>query len=145
MIVAAKEADIPAIGALLMQMHRTAPMKLPPVNPHRVEASLRGCLQEGRIFLGLKVQRIVGVLALQECPHWYSNEKFLGDLVFYVDAGSRTSRIASHLLRAATEYATMRGLPLMMAVVHGEDVVRKDHFYARHGFQRVGGVYTRGF
>jgi hypothetical protein len=39
----------------------------------------------------------------------------------------------------------MRELPLLMAVVHGEDVVRKDAFYERHGFTRVGGVYSRGF
>jgi hypothetical protein len=39
----------------------------------------------------------------------------------------------------------MRGLPLLMAVVNGEDVERKDKFYARHGFTRIGGVYNRGF
>ena len=87
----------------------------------------------------------VGILALTEGTHWYSNEKFLGDLVFYVAPSSRTSRIASHLLRSATQYATMRGLPLLMAVVHGEDVARKDNFYERHGLARVGGVYLRDF
>jgi hypothetical protein len=39
----------------------------------------------------------------------------------------------------------MRGLPLLMAVVHGEDVARKDNFYERHGLARVGGVYLRDF
>lgn len=145
MIVAAKEGDIPAIGALLMQMHRTSPMQLPLVAPHKVEGALHDCLAEGRIFVAHKGDRLVGVLALQEVEHWYSHGKFIGDLVFYVDAGARTSRVASHLLRAAAEYATMRGLPLLMAVVHGEDVVRKDNFYERHGFARVGGVYSRGF
>jgi L-amino acid N-acyltransferase YncA len=145
MIAVAKEKDIPAIGGLLMQMHHTAPMKLPPVAPHKVEAALRDCLKDGRIFVAHRGDKLVGVLALQEVEHWYSHGKFVGDLVFYVDAGARTSRIASRLLRAASDYATIRGLPLLMAVVHGEDIVRKDHFYARHGFARVGGVYSRGF
>lgn len=117
---------------------------LPPINPRKLLSSLLQCHREGRIFLGYR-KELVGVLALQETTHWYSDHPFLADLVFFVKPSQRVSRVASHLLRAATEYATMRGIPLMMAVVHGEDVVRKDHFYARHGFQRVGGVYTRGF
>jgi GNAT superfamily N-acetyltransferase len=145
MIRVAKEGDIPAIGALLVEMHAGAPVGLPPIAPHKVEAALGDCLQGGRIFLALKGDRLAGVLALQEGEHWYSHGKFLGDLVFYVAPCARTSRIASHLLRAALEYATMRELPLLMAVVHGEDVVRKDAFYERHGFTRVGGVYSRGF
>lgn len=145
MIEAAKERDIPAIGALLMQMHQTSPLPLPPVAPHKVEASLRECLRHGKIFIATRESKVLGVLALQEGEHWYSTGRFLADLCFYVEAGSRTSRIASHLLRAASEYANIRGLPLLMAVVHGEDVVRKDNFYARHKFQRIGGVYCRGF
>jgi len=145
MIRVAKEGDIPAMGTLLVQMHHEVPVGLPPVAPHKVEAALRGCIQGGRIFLAHKGERLVGILALQEGEHWYSHGKFLGDLVFYVAPCARTSRIASGLLRSAVEYATMRKLPLLMAVVHGEDVARKDDFYARQGFDRVGGVYSRGF
>lgn len=145
MIEVAKEKDIPAIGTLLVQMHASIPMDLPPIAPHKVEAALRQCMQVGRIFLGYKGDKLGGVLAVQEGEHWYSHGKFLGDLVFYVAPCARASRIASHLLRAAVGYATMRGLPLLMAVVNGEDVERKDKFYARHGFSRIGGVYNRGF
>lgn len=95
--------------------------------------------------MGIKGDKLCGVLALQEGEHWYSHSKFLGDLAFYVTPSARASRIASHLLRAAIDYATMRGLPLLMAVVNGEDVERKDKFYQRHGLVRVGGVYNRGF
>ena len=144
MIEIAKERDIPEMGTLLLEMHHTSPMLLPPVAPHKVEAALRQCLREGRVFVARR-GRIVGILALQAVEQWYSHEKFLGDLVFYVSPSSRVSRVASKLLRAATEYATMRELPLLMAVVHGEDVERKDQFYVRHGFSRVGGVYSRGF
>lgn len=145
MIVAAKEKDIPAMGGLLVEMHASIPMKLPPIAPHKVEAALRHCMQNGRIFLGYKKEKLAGILGIQEGEHWYSHGKFLADLVFFVSPGARSSRIASHLLRAASEYATIRGLPLLMAVVNGEDVERKDWFYARHGFQRIGGVYHRGF
>lgn len=143
MIEVAKEGDIPSLVPLLKQMHETAPSPLPPLAPHKVLRALRDCISGGRIFMVRKGEP-VGILALTEGTHWYSNEKFLGDLVFYVAPSSRTSRIASHLLRSATQYATMRGLPLLMAVVHGEDVQRKDNFYARHGFSRIGGVYSRG-
>jgi GNAT superfamily N-acetyltransferase len=143
MIEVAKEGDIVDIVPLLVQMHGTSPTPLPPIAPHKLLGALKDSLDGGRMFVARR-GRVVGILALTEGTHWYSDEKFLGDLVFYVAPCSRTSRIASHLLRAATEYATMRGLPLMMAVVHGEDVQRKDNFYARHGFIRVGGVYSRG-
>lgn len=144
MITVAKEGDIPHIGMLIVHMHASIPMRLPPIAPHKVEAALRKCLQHGRIFLGYKEDKLCGVLALQEGEHWYSHGKFLGDLAFYVVSSARASRIASHLLRAATDYATMRGLPLLMAVVNGEDVERKDKFYQRHGLVRIGGVYNRG-
>ena len=101
-------------------------------------------MQKGRIFLGYRGERLGGILAVQEEEHWFSHGKFLGDLVFYVAPCARVTRIASHLLRSAVEYATMRGLPLLTAVVNGEDVERKDKFYARHGFTRIGGVYSRG-
>lgn len=145
MIVVAKEKDIPAIGELLVQMHASVPLNLPPIAPHKVEAALRQCLQTGRIFLGYKGGKLGGILGIREGEPWYSHGKFLADLVFFVAPSSRASRIASHLLRAATEYATMRGLPLLMAVANGEDVERKDKFYARHGFVRIGGVYNRGY
>jgi len=144
MIRVAKEADIPAMGTLLVQMHHEVPLEFPPIAPHKVEAALRGCMQKGRIFLGYRGERLGGILAVQEEEHWFSHGKFLGDLVFYVAPCARATRIASHLLRSAVEYATMRGLPLLTAVVNGEDVERKDKFYARHGFTRIGGVYSRG-
>ena len=141
----AKEGDIPDICSLLVEMHQDVPLRLPPLAPHKVVAALKNCLDTGRIFLGYKGGKLVGVLAVHDGEHWFSNEKFLGDLVFFVSPRGRTSRVASLLLRNATEYATMRGLPLLMAVVNGEDVERKDKFYARHGFTRIGGVYNRGF
>ena len=141
----AEEKDIPAIGSLLVGMHHNTPMKLPPISPYKVEKALKACMDHGRIFLGHRGDRLVGILALQEGEHWYSHGKFLGDLVFYVEESARTPWMAPRLLRSGMEYAKMRGLPLLMAVVHGEDVVRKDNFYQRHGFERVGGVYSRGF
>ena len=145
MIVVAKEKDIPDICSLLVEMHQSVPLKLPPLAPRKVVAALCHCMQNGRVFLGYKGEKLGGVLGVQEGEHWFSHGKFLADLVFFVSPGARASRIASLLLRSATEYATMRGLPLLMAVVNGEDVERKDKFYARHGFTRIGGVYNRGF
>lgn len=145
MIVVAKEKDIPAIGGLLVEMHASVPLNLPPIAPRKVEAALRHCMHNGRVFLGYKGEKLGGVLGIQEGEPWYSHGRFLADLVFFVAPSSRASRIASRLLRAASDYANMRGLPLLMAVVNGEDVERKDKFYARHGFTRIGGVYNRGF
>jgi L-amino acid N-acyltransferase YncA len=144
MIVCADEGDIPAIGRLLVEMHQSSGLDMPPLSPGKIEATLEDVLATGIIFLGMRNGEVAGVLALKEASHWFSEGRFFGDVVFYVGLKHRQSALGPQLLRRASRYAKMRGLPLLMAVVNGVDVDRKDKLYKRLGFRHIGGVYSRG-
>lgn len=144
MIVYAKEEDIPKIFPLLVEMKRTSNLNLPDLNPQKMYAALLQCVEEGVVFLGIEDGKVAGVLALKPGTHWFSDGVFLGDLVFYVGTAFRASTLGANLLRVASHYATMAGLPLMMAVVTGVDAERKHNLYRRIGFKPIGGVYCRG-
>ena len=144
MISKAKECDLQELSILIFKYTETCPLRLPTPSLKKVIHAFQKCLDTGVIFKAERKERIVGLLALYEGEFWYSHSKFLADMAYFVEPSSRSSRFASHLLKSAKEYATMRDLPLLMGVTHGGDVARKDHFYARHGMDRIGGIYCRG-
>ena len=144
MIEKARVRDLPELARLLSTFAESCPLKLPPASLPKIERALARCLDSGIVFEAMRKERPVGILALQEGEFWYSHSRFIGDLAYFVEPSSRASRHAAHLLKAGQEYATMRGLPLLMGVAHGGDVMRKDLFYTRHGMDRIGGIYARG-
>ena len=144
MIVCADEGDLDKMCILLMEMQHHDKLGMPPINPIKMQEAIRDCIQNGKVFVAKKEDDIVGILALKKGSHWFSDGTFLGDLVFFVSPRCRKSTLGSRLLRAASQYASISRLPLLMAVVSGEDVSRKDAFYSRHGFSRIGGVFARG-
>lgn len=141
LIVNANPNVVPLLLPMLKRMHMESGLDLPPLDEEKVLATLAYC---SPVFVAFEGDTPIGVLALKEVEHWFSRDKFLGDLVFYVDSAYRNSRAGYYLLRSAREYAIMAGLPLMMAVVDANDVDRKDQFFQRLGFLRAGGVYTVG-
>lgn len=144
MIEKAKAKDLEELTTLIARYTETCPLQLPPVSPSKITKAFQRCLDSGVIYKAMRKDRAVGILALYEGEFWYSHSKFVADMAFFVEPSSRASRFASHLLKAAQEYATMRDLPLLMGVTHGGDVLRKDLFYSRHGMNRIGGIYARG-
>lgn len=142
MIRRAAKSDIPAILEVLGEMYSKSPIPLGELSVLKAGSSLEAAIDTDVVFV--VGTPIVGVLALRRCTFWYSEGSFLADLVYYVKKDKRASRYAAGLLREAQSYATMRQLPLLMAVTYGEDVARKDAFFQRMGMHRIGGVYQRG-
>jgi GNAT superfamily N-acetyltransferase len=127
----------PLLMPLLYKMHSESGLSLPPLD----EAKCLKSLGNSIVLVSEENQEITGMLALQIGEHWFSREKFIGDLVFYVDSDWRASQYAIKLLQKAKERATIEGLPLLLGVVDGKDVERKDMFYVRQGFKKAGGIY----
>lgn len=133
----ASPPQILEIVDMLLEMHGECPLPLGAPDRAKIANGLASCKK----FVALDGEYLAGILALREGPWWFSHERFIGDLVFYVRPSHRASRAALLLLKKAKEYARLRGLPLMMAVVSGVDVDRKDQFFMRQDFKKVGGVY----
>lgn len=135
----AKPTDILQIIDLLMDMYDEA-KDHPFGKPDRVK--IANALSQCTKFIVRDDDGILcGILALREGPWWFSTEKFLGDLVFYVSPAYRASRAAALLLSKAKDYARERQLPLMMSIVHPADLDRKKAFYLRAGFTPAGASF----
>lgn len=132
----------PDVLRLLVRMHEESGLRLPPVNLGKVARALDKC---SHIFVALSSGSVVGILALVRGEHWFSEREFLGDLVFYVAPEFRATRAAHMLLRLGKEAAIMEELPLMMAVVDGDDLDRKERFYEQCGLRKLGSVHGVGF
>jgi len=130
--------DFEAVIALLERMHEDSGLDLPEMNPAKIR---RAVYAADAVFGAYNGPTLAGVLILQQGAHWYSDERFLGDLAFFVAPEQRATTAALALLRAAKKYAKLKGLPLMLAVVDGRDVLRKAALYERAGFTTVGTVH----
>ena len=53
----------------------------------------------------------------------------------------RKSSVAVRLLDRGKKRAGELGLPLHISVTYGTDVERKEKFFLRHGFEKIGGNY----
>lgn len=142
----ATTADTGAILDLLLEFYKGASrtLKLPGLSVTKVLKTIETTIERGTIVVVEEDGKIVGALGLQQLTLWYSESPLVGDVFFYILPQYRSSKHASNLLEAAYKYAIMLGLPLKMAIVSGEDVKRKDAYYARKGFRYLGGIYTKG-
>lgn len=94
--------------------------------------------------LAIGVERkgeLIGALVLFEAAPRYSSTPVLWDMGFYVKPKYRGTRAAIMLCDAAKAIAADMGMPLIVGVSSGIDLDRKDKFFNRAGFRRVGALY----
>jgi len=115
-----------------------------PTEEHNAEKAidqLSISANEGLNFLAKKDGEIIGCMVLCYDQLWFSDETFLVDLAYYVDGNHRKSSVAVRLLSTGKKKARELGLPLHMSVTYGTDVERKEKFFLRYGFEKIGGNY----
>ena len=136
--------DACQILAILVEMHAEASAPLSPINPEKALARIATAIQRGVVFIALNDEQtaLLGSVGGIRTVDWYGDTEFLGDLWFYVRREHRSTRAALALLRRFRDAAKSMRLPLRMAVFNGNDVERKDRFFERAGFRKVGGFYA---
>lgn len=140
MIRQAKLNDLPRLCSLASSAHDESPFPLAPIDADKLIHNL----MKSVVIVWERDDIIWGFTALNEGEFWYSKEKFLGDILTYVHPDGRKTKAARDLIKAAQQYARIKGLPLVMAPVNGVDVDRKDALYKRLGFRKLGGTYSFG-
>lgn len=111
----------------------------------RPDAVRRHFLKHWRMALvAEKDGKLIGSIGLAKDCFWWCDVEYLGDVWYFVHPQYRASRVGLNLLNAAKRSAEKAMLPLIMGVVHGGDIQRKDKFFERNGFTRLGGTYARG-
>jgi GNAT superfamily N-acetyltransferase len=140
MIRPAKLTDLPRLCELAVMMHDESPFPLPPIDADKLIVAL----MKATVVVWEQNEKVGGFIALQEGTFWYSQERFIADLLFFVQPEFRKSTAGRDLIRAAQTYAKIKELPLFMAPVNGVDVDRKDALYKRLGMRKLGGTYSYG-
>jgi GNAT superfamily N-acetyltransferase len=141
----ATEADAVSVGMFLFetfaQEHSFAGRKTEKVNGHRGYAHIWQHLERGAVWVVEDHDGIAGSIAVMKRKHWWSDGEYLADGWFYVRPEKRASRAALLLIRAAEQFAG--GTMLKIELSHSEDLNRKDAFFRKMGFARMGASYAK--
>jgi N-acetylglutamate synthase-like GNAT family acetyltransferase len=140
----ATAADAVEILHLLTAMHAEAPIGHAPIDPARAFDFIHRVIGEGAVFIAEKEGLPVGSLGCMPGMDWWSSEVLLKDAWNYVRPEHRASRAGYLLFKAYTETARNMGLKRKSAVVNGENIDRKDKFFARFGMVPAGSIYVEG-
>ena len=111
--------DIKPIYEMLLKMHSETNIKLAPVK-----------------------NKIVGSIAGIANSYWWSDEKSLRDLWFYVRPENRKSSIAIKLVKNFIYSGNSAKLKIKLGHVFSGDIERKDKFFERLGLTKAGSLYV---
>jgi|TARA_R110000796_G_scaffold27531_1_gene75846 hypothetical protein len=134
--------DVSAITAMLIEMHNDAEIKLTSVNTEKLVNKINEALHQGVILIAQKDDKVVGSIGGMIVSDWWSDEKHLSDLWFYVSPSCRKSKAALLLSKGFIKIAKEAKLPVRLGHVFSGDVDRKDKFFERLGMNKAGSLYV---
>lgn len=134
------------VDFLIGRFHGTYAHALPPVDFGKVVLHVGRHINDGVIFTARDDKGVLkGVIAGLVTEPWFSASPQVSEGVFFVDDTARGTGVGAELLRHLRRWAQDKDLPLMCGVTTGDDLDRKDEFFARNGLVRIGGIYrTKG-
>lgn len=106
----------------------------------RVKHAIANTINSGQVMLIHDGPVPIGTYGLQVQDWWYSKDRFVGDLWFYIHPDHRSLRIFRAMVSMARSYARGLDLPLLMGVVSLERPLAKTRLYRRFG-RPVGGMF----
>ena len=142
MIRRATIIDISALVVMLDTMHRETEIKVPKINSMKLVNKINELVHNGLVFVSVKDNKIQGSIAGQFCADWWSEEKYIGDVWFYVFKDQRKSDVAKKLLQTYIKTAKDANMKLRLGHIFSGDIERKDNFYKRLGFVNAGSIYV---
>ena len=130
------------VDFLIQKFHAAYTDVFPPADFAKVVLYVGSHLNNGAVFIVRdKDGNLGGVITGMESSPWFSTRRHIAEGVFFVAPEMRQSRAAVLLLKALRQYAADKGMALMCGVSCGDDLERKDKFFAIQGMERIGGIY----
>ena len=133
--------DIKPIYEMLLSMHSETKIKLAPVKPEKLYNTIKFALEEGIVLVAEVKNKIVGSIAGTINCDWWSDERSLKDLWFYVQPENRKSTIAIKLVKNFIYSGNSAKLKITLGHVFSGDIERKDKFFERLGLTKAGSMY----
>ena len=134
--------DLSELYMMLQVMHSETIDGTSPIDSEKLTSAINNALHRGVVVVAEIDNKIVGSIGGVETSDWWSSEKYLADLFFFVYKEHRKSTIAVKLIKSFMEIGKKANMKMKLGHVYSGDGDRKDKFYERLGFEKAGSLYT---
>ena len=135
--------DISSILAMLYSMHNETELPVPEIVPEKLATKLNEAINRGVVLVALNDQnRLLGSIGGLVSSDWWSEEKFLADMWFYVYPMHRSSSAALKLVKEFLKIGKDAKLKVRLGHIFSGDLDRKDKLFERLGLTKAGCVFV---
>ena len=128
---------------LLKEMHEGTVINIPNIKLECLARKVDNVIKNGIVFVTYNNEGfITGSIGGIYASDWWSDEKHLSDLWFFVSKNYRKSRSALMLVKNFVNFAKSVKMSVRLGHVFSGDIERKDKFLERLGFKKAGSVYV---
>lgn len=138
----ATPSDATELIDMIVTMHTEAKFPIPPLDMDKVSGAISKAIQTGIVLVATKDKKIIGSIGGIVAEDWFSKNKVLGDLWFYVNKEERSSNTAVFLIKHFISAAKKAKLTVRLGHVYFGDLERKDKFYKKLGLTLIGQTYS---
>ena len=142
MIRKATVLDISSLIYMLNTMHKETEINVPTINSFKLVNKVNEIIHTGIVLVAIEDNKLLGSIGGTICTDWWSDEKHLSDLWFYVYKEARKSNIGKNLIVDFIQIAKQAKLKIRLGHIFSGDVDRKDKFYERLGLVKAGSTYV---
>ena len=142
MIRKATVLDISSIIFMLNTMHKETEIDVPKINSFKLVTKVNEVLHTGIVLVAIKDNKLLGSIGGIITTDWWSEEKHLSDIWFYVFKDARKSNIAKNLIVDFIKIGKQAKMKIRLGHIFSGDVDRKDKFYERLGLVKAGSTYV---
>ena len=139
----ANALDISALIHLIMKMHSEAEVKIPTLDVGKVTDSVVNAMKVGVVVVAINEdKKLIGSIGGFAAEDWFSKEKLLGDLWFFVLKEFRKTKAGMSLIKEFIKVGKEAKLNIRLGHIYFGDIERKDNFYEKLGFVKAGCAYV---
>ena len=134
--------DLSDLYIMLNVMHSETVQTVTPISPEKLTSAVNFAIHRGIVFVAEVDGKIVGSIGGADTSDWWSNEKYLSDMWFFVYKEHRKSKTAIKLIKSFIEIGRNANIKVKLGHIYSGDGERKDKFYEKLGFVKSGSLYT---
>jgi hypothetical protein len=134
--------DVSEIHKMLIDMYSRIEIPASPLSEKKVLEVIKSAMEKGIVIVAEVEGKIIGSLGGMANSDWWSEQKHLSDIWFYVSPDKRNSRAAVKLVKCFIKIGKEIKMKVKLGHYYSGDIERKDKFFDRLGFVKAGSLYT---
>ena len=134
--------DVSELHKMLIDMYSRIEIPASPLSEKKVLDVIKSAMEKGIVIVAEVEGKIIGSLGGMANSDWWSEQKHLSDIWFYVSPDKRNSRAAVKLVKCFIKIGKEIKMKVKLGHYYSGDIERKDKFFDRLGFVKAGSLYT---